>query len=320
MKKRLGNKESVSKQGRKNAKPEPTFDVVDDLDADLSHGMDYMETDEPVNEERHSNETEELKLTVDTEEIAEGKGSGKKGGSTEELVSTAVPETVSTARPEVSTARPDVDAPRQEVSVVEPRTPPTTTNFNDEEMNLADTLVKLKDDKAKGVAFKDTKEIVKPARSVLTLKPLPTIDPKDKSKGVLEEESEPAKKMTRSDFDAAQIARDEEVARQLEVEWQAEMEKERQREEQASIDYISNLYDEVQARMDVDHELAVRLTHEEQEKYIVEERANGFCKELASPKQMALGKDFSNPLIVDSLLKTIWLSMHHVIAMKHWLF
>ncbi|GJR27778.1 putative ribonuclease H-like domain-containing protein [Tanacetum coccineum] len=42
--------------------------------------------------------------------------------------------------------------------------------------------------------------------------------------------------------------------------------------------------------------------------------------ELASPKQMALGKDISNPLIVDSLLKTIWLSMHHVIAMKHWLF
>ncbi|GJY47974.1 hypothetical protein Tco_0437930 [Tanacetum coccineum] len=41
---------------------------------------------------------------------------------------------------------------------------------------------------------------------------------------------------------------------------------------------------------------------------------------LASPKQTALGKDFSNPLIVDSLLKTIWLSMYHVIAMKHWLF
>ncbi|GJW10585.1 hypothetical protein Tco_1576412 [Tanacetum coccineum] len=43
-------------------------------------------------------------------------------------------------------------------------------------------------------------------------------------------------------------------------------------------------------------------------------------KELASLKQTALGKDISNPLIVDSLLKTIWLSMHHVIAMKHWLF
>ncbi|GKA71361.1 putative ribonuclease H-like domain-containing protein [Tanacetum coccineum] len=43
-------------------------------------------------------------------------------------------------------------------------------------------------------------------------------------------------------------------------------------------------------------------------------------QELASPKQTALGKDFSNPLIVDSLLKTIWLSMHHVITMKNWLF
>ncbi|GKA43498.1 hypothetical protein Tco_0736222 [Tanacetum coccineum] len=41
---------------------------------------------------------------------------------------------------------------------------------------------------------------------------------------------------------------------------------------------------------------------------------------LASPKQTALGKDILNPLIVDSLLKTIWLSMHLVIAMKHWLF
>ncbi|GJZ46503.1 hypothetical protein Tco_0594099 [Tanacetum coccineum] len=45
-----------------------------------------------------------------------------------------------------------------------------------------------------------------------------------------------------------------------------------------------------------------------------------YSKELASPKQTALRKDISNPLIVDSLLKTIWLSMHHVIAMKHWLF
>ncbi|GJX72774.1 hypothetical protein Tco_0309945 [Tanacetum coccineum] len=47
---------------------------------------------------------------------------------------------------------------------------------------------------------------------------------------------------------------------------------------------------------------------------------NLLSKELASPKQTALGKDISNLLIVDSLLKTIWLSMHHVIAMKHWLF
>ncbi|GJV99081.1 putative reverse transcriptase domain-containing protein [Tanacetum coccineum] len=71
MKKRLGRKESVSKQGRKNAKPEPTLDAFDDLDAD---GRDYMETEDVVNEGRQSNETEEL-----------NKGSGEKGGSTKEL-------------------------------------------------------------------------------------------------------------------------------------------------------------------------------------------------------------------------------------------
>ncbi|GJW79050.1 hypothetical protein Tco_0140732 [Tanacetum coccineum] len=35
--------------------------------------------------------------------------------------------------------------------------------------------------------------------------------------------------------------------------------------------------------------------------------------------QTVSGKDKSNLLIADSLLKTIWLSMHHVTAMKHWL-
>ncbi|GJS68345.1 hypothetical protein Tco_0682910, partial [Tanacetum coccineum] len=35
--------------------------------------------------------------------------------------------------------------------------------------------------------------------------------------------------------------------------------------------------------------------------------------------QTVPGKDKSNLLIADSLLKTIWLSMHHVMAMKHWL-
>nr|GEW70597.1 putative ribonuclease H-like domain-containing protein [Tanacetum cinerariifolium] len=138
---------------------------------------------------------------------------------------------------------------KQELSTVGPTTTPTTTKiFDDEEMTLADILIKLKDEKAKGVAFKDSESTDRPARLILTLKPLLTIDPKDKGKGVLEE-PESAKKMTKK------------------------LERERQREEQASMNYIANLYDEVQARIDVDHELAVRWTHEEQEKYIVDERA-----------------------------------------------
>ncbi|GJQ93931.1 hypothetical protein Tco_0005070 [Tanacetum coccineum] len=78
-KKKLGRKESVSKQGRKNAKSRPKLDdsAFDDLDADLAHGMDDMETEEALNEGRQSNETEELNLDTNTEVIAEDKGSGE---------------------------------------------------------------------------------------------------------------------------------------------------------------------------------------------------------------------------------------------------
>ncbi|GJV75399.1 putative ribonuclease H-like domain-containing protein [Tanacetum coccineum] len=244
MKKKLGKKESVSKQGRKNVKSRPMLDdsTFDDLDADLAHGMDDMEIKEAVNEGRQSNETKELNLDVDTKVITKDKGSGEYGGST------------------VSTARPDVGTARQEIGTADPTTPPTTTTIcDDEQMTLADTL------------------------------PLPSIDPKDKGKGVLEE-PEPTKKMTINDFDAVQVARNAEVARQLEVELQAEVEMERQREEQASKDYIANLYDEVQARIDADHELAVKLTHEEQEKYTVDEKAT-LLAEFFERKKKQLAKE-----------------------------
>nr|GEU55056.1 hypothetical protein [Tanacetum cinerariifolium] len=201
MKKRFRKKECVSKQGRKKDKPEPTLDdsTFDGLDAD--HGMDYIDTEEPVNEGRLSEKTKELKLTTDTEEIAQDKGSGEKGGSAEELVSTTRLED-SVVRSDVGTA--DLIAP-----------PTTTTSiFNDEDITMAQTLIKMKEEKAKekGVSIKDIEDSSRPARSILTLKLLPTIDPKDKGKGVLEE-PEPAKKMTRSDLDAAQIAKDAQVAR-----------------------------------------------------------------------------------------------------------
>ncbi|GJX91567.1 hypothetical protein Tco_0344893 [Tanacetum coccineum] len=251
MKKRFGKKDSVSKQGRKNSNPESTLDdstVFDDQDAD--HGMKYMETEEAIDKGRQSGETDEL-----------NKGSGDKGGSTKELVTTAVPKTASTARPELSTARPNVDAARQEDSAVKPRTPPTTTSiFEDEDITMAQTLIKMKEEKAKekGASIKDVEDSSRPARSTLTLKPLPTIDPKDKGKSVLEE-PEPGKKMTRSDFDAAHIARDAKIARQLQVDLQAEVERERQREEEASKAAIAKMYDEVQAWIGDDTLFAAKL-------------------------------------------------------------
>nr|GEW83169.1 hypothetical protein [Tanacetum cinerariifolium] len=195
--KKLEEVESVSKQGRKNAKSGPTKDDSAKLDAELDEDMEYIDTEEAMNEGWQS--------------------------------------TVDTTMPDDDTARPDVSTARQELSTAGPITPTTTTTiFDDEEITLADTLIKLNDDKAKGVAFKDLEYTNRPTRSILTLKPLPTIDPKYKGK---------------------------------------EVERERHGEEQASMNYIANLYDEVQARIDASHELVVRWTHEEREKYTVVERA-----------------------------------------------
>nr|GEW72376.1 xylulose kinase-1 [Tanacetum cinerariifolium] len=208
MKKRFRKKKFVSKQGRKKDKPKPTLDdsILDGLDADLDadHGIDYMDTKEPANEGRLSEETEELKLTTNTAEIAQDKGSGEKEGSTEELVSIA--------RPEDSTVRPD-----------------------------------------------------------------------DKGKGVLEEPG-PAKKMTKSDLDAAQIAKDAEVARLVYEEELAELEREkekRQREEESSKAAIAEMYDEVQAGIIADALFAAKLQQEEREEYTIKERAKFLAKTIA---------------------------------------
>ncbi|GJU22828.1 hypothetical protein Tco_1156170 [Tanacetum coccineum] len=143
------------------------------------------------------------------------------------------------------------------VSTATPKTPPTTiTVFNDEDvtMAMAQTLIKMKEEKAKAkvVAIKDVEDSSRPIRSITSLQPLPTIDPKDKGKVVLAEE-EPKKPEKLAELDRAQ--------------------KEKQKQEDTTNAALAEEFDEIQARMDADHELAVRLTHEEQEKYTIEERA-----------------------------------------------
>ncbi|GJZ82345.1 hypothetical protein Tco_0647518 [Tanacetum coccineum] len=103
-----------------------------------------------------------------------------KGGSNEEPVNAAGNIGVSIA---------------VNISTATPMTPPTTTKvFEDEDIFLADALVMLSDKaKLKGVEIKEMKDAERPARLVLTLKPLPKIDPKDKGKGVLEEEPKPVR-------------------------------------------------------------------------------------------------------------------------------
>nr|GEW65039.1 hypothetical protein [Tanacetum cinerariifolium] len=244
--KRFRKNKSVSKQVRKKDKPELTLDdnTFDSLDADLDadHGMDYMDTKEIVNKGRLNEETKELKLTTDTKEIAQDKGSGEKGGSTKELV---------------STVRPDVGH-------ADPIAPPLTTTsiFDDEDITMAQTLIKMKKEKAKekGVSIKDIEDSLRPARSILTLKPLPTIDLKDKGK----------------DAEVARLVYEEELA-------ELEREKEKiQREEEASKAAITEMYDEVQAGIEADALFAAKLQQEEREEYIIEERVKFLAKTIAA--------------------------------------
>ncbi|GJW42916.1 hypothetical protein Tco_0071715 [Tanacetum coccineum] len=180
-------------------------------------------------------------IGADDTEVVKGIGDTKVF-DTEKAVNTAgegvstasVPETVSTAAP---------------------RTPPTTTTvFDDEDvtMAMAQTLIKMKEEKAKekGVVIKNVEDSSRPVRSITTLQPLPTIDPKDKGKGILQETKsvEKTKKKVQGD---AQIERDAEVALRLQAE----------------------LDEELKARMDADYELGARMTQEEQEKYTIKERA-----------------------------------------------
>nr|GEV32896.1 hypothetical protein [Tanacetum cinerariifolium] len=196
-------------QGRKTLKSQQKFQDIDDL---VDKGMNF-----------------DLDKDADTEMIVEDKGNGEKGGSTT--------KTISTARPDISAARP-------EVKTVKQKTPPTTTIlFDDEDVTIADTLVKMKNHiaKEKGIAFKGVDDSARPIRSITTLQPLPTIDPKDKD---LDEEARTK----------------------------------RERQEEASKAALAKMYDKVQAQIDDDHELAARLTYEEQEKYIVEERSKLLVK------------------------------------------
>nr|GEY98884.1 hypothetical protein [Tanacetum cinerariifolium] len=49
--------------------------------------------------------------------------------------------------------------------------------------------------------------------------------------------------------------------------------KEKQKQEEATSADLTKEFDEIQARIDADHELTVRMTHKEQEKYTIKERA-----------------------------------------------
>ncbi|GJU82377.1 hypothetical protein Tco_1284742 [Tanacetum coccineum] len=242
LEKKLGNKEFVSKQGRKNPKSKPTLDAFDDLDADLAHGMDYMETKEAVNKGRKSNETKELNLDVDTEVRVSTVSTARLD------IDTARPE-VHTANAPVSTAGVTISTVDPRVSVVELRTPLTTTSiFDDEDITMAQTLIKMKEEKAKE-------------------KPV---------------------KIKRKDQGIDQIEKDEELAHKLHKEELAEIariQEEKAAQEEASRVAIMEMFDEVQIGIDDDALFASKLQQEKREEYTIEERAKFLAETIVAQRK-----------------------------------
>ncbi|GJY51215.1 hypothetical protein Tco_0442062 [Tanacetum coccineum] len=241
LKKNLMQKESVSKQGRKPAKSKPTVHkdpVFDDLHDIVDDAIDYMGSEDAQDKGRTSSV------------VLEEKESVEKGVSTKDPVSTAQPK-VSTDKPEVSTAKPkkvEVSTDKLDEGTVKPKygtldesTAPTTV-FRDDE-TIAKFLVSMSQNKAKqkGVEIKDVEDSDRPratpTRPVLTLKPLPKIDPKDKDKKVLEEEAESdveSEGVDEAERKFDQLAKDEEIARKVQEDWEAEEEMRKLAEEEAT--------------------------------------------------------------------------------------
>ncbi|GKE74219.1 hypothetical protein Tco_1536260, partial [Tanacetum coccineum] len=138
-----------------------------------------------------------------------------------------------------------------------------TTVFRDDE-TIAEFLVSISQTKVKqkGVMIKDAEDSDRPratsTRLVLTLKPLPKINPKDKGKKVLEEEAE-SEGVYEAERKFDQLAKDEEIARKVQEDWEAEEEMKKLSEEEATKAALIQYFNDIQARIEADRLLAARL-------------------------------------------------------------
>ncbi|GKE06527.1 hypothetical protein Tco_1398545 [Tanacetum coccineum] len=274
--------ESVSKQGRRSAKAKPSVHTNSLFDELPDETMDYMDTEDAqdvgrtrneVNEEKEGTEdaviTEDAVSTEDVVSTDRSKVSTDRSrDSTDKEKEGTDKEKEGTDKEKVSTVSLDEGTDdRTEARSATPITPTTTpTMFGDDE-TIAQVLLNMSQAKAvsrekeKGVELKDVEETERPrptsTRSLLTLKPLPKIDPKDKGKKKIEEKDE-------SDTESEGIPEAEKKFKQL------------ARDEE--------MYDFIQARIEADRLLALRLQDEEREQFTVEERAKFLHDTIAAQR------------------------------------
>ncbi|GJZ33622.1 reverse transcriptase domain-containing protein [Tanacetum coccineum] len=290
---KTSKRRSVFKQGRKTVKSSkgaptvPTNTEWDDLDMDIDDTMDYTLAQDEGKTDKVDEKGESTAQQQSTDRQDEGTDMPK--------VSTARTK-LSTDKFEEGTAEPE---PRESTSSAAQTTPtPTPTTFGDDE-TIAQVLLNMSQAKAvskekeKGVEIRNAENAERPrttsTRSVLTLKPLPKIDPNDKGKKRIEEDEESdteSEEITEAKKKFDQIAHDEEVARKIQEEWEAEEERKRLTEEEATKTALSNEYDFIQARIEADRLLAERVQEAEREQFTVEERAKFLHDTIATQRRI----------------------------------
>nr|GEU47116.1 hypothetical protein [Tanacetum cinerariifolium] len=169
--------------------------------------------------------------------------------------------TFNTTSTRVSAGSASVTTAGVSISTAEPRTPPTTitTVFEDEDLTIAQTLVKIRSEKAKekGVAFRDVEESARPTKI------LPTIDLKDKGKGIMMHEKEMVEFKKRQ----SEISAVEEASRA------------------AIKTAINQELDDIQAMIEADEKMDSRLQFEEQEQYTIEEKSRMLVEMIVKRKR-----------------------------------
>ncbi|GKC29801.1 hypothetical protein Tco_1037095 [Tanacetum coccineum] len=275
LKKTWIQKESVSKQGGKSAKAEPTVHKDHAFDELGDDAIDIMETEDAQGMGR-------TRFVVHEEKERE-----------EKEVSTD--DALGTDKEKDSTDRPDEGTEGRSAT---PTTPtPTPTTFGDDE-TIAQVLLNMSQVKAvsrekeKGVELKDVENIERPrptsTRSLLTLKPLLKINPKDKGKKNIEvdESDTESEDVNETEKKFKMLAHNEEITRKMQEDWETKEERKRLAKEEATNAALIQDFDDIKARIEADRLLAERVQEAEREQFTVEERAKFLHDTIATQRRI----------------------------------
>ncbi|GKC24765.1 hypothetical protein Tco_1026915 [Tanacetum coccineum] len=273
----LSRNEDGSGQEAKE-RSQTTYHTSQSLDADKIGKEDFSEEkggeDKLVVVEEKESVDKEVSTKAPVSTVKPNEGTDKRNEGTDKQDGGTDSTKVSTDRQGEGTADQNEGKNATQTAPTTTSTP-TPTIFSDDE-TIAQVLITMSQnkqkEKEKGVEIRNAEDTERPrptsTRSILTLRPLPKIDPKDKGKKRIEEEDESDTELediTEAEKKLKQLANDEEVARKVQQEWEAEEEKKRLDEEEATKAALSNEYDIIQARLNADKILAEKLQEEERE-------------------------------------------------------